>query len=136
MKSAKATPLDGPHKELFADGGLSGEGRVRDGKRHGKWTWYYKNGGLKAVGAYAEVWCAKASQGFQAWRANGSLIQTPKKPPSTTSSVPTAYADSSDPRNTAAFAISSGLPKRPTGSWARIEALICWSACAGRPSFP
>jgi antitoxin component YwqK of YwqJK toxin-antitoxin module len=51
--SAKSTPLNGPHKERFADGAVSGEGRVKDGARHGKWTWYSKNGGLKAAGRYA-----------------------------------------------------------------------------------
>jgi antitoxin component YwqK of YwqJK toxin-antitoxin module len=52
MKSSRESPLNGPHKELFADGGLSGEGRLNDGKRHGKWTFYYKSGGLKAKGKY------------------------------------------------------------------------------------
>jgi antitoxin component YwqK of YwqJK toxin-antitoxin module len=54
MKSPKATPLNGPHRELFADRSLSGDGPIKDGKRHGKWTWYYKIGGLKAVGKYAD----------------------------------------------------------------------------------
>ena len=38
MKSVKTKPLNGPHRELFVGGGLSGEGLVKDGKRHGKWT--------------------------------------------------------------------------------------------------
>jgi len=49
----EAAQLNGPHKELFADGNLSGQGLVKDGKRHGKWTWHYKNVRLKAVGRYA-----------------------------------------------------------------------------------
>ena len=58
MKSDRKAPLDGPHKELFADGGLSGEGRIKAGKRHGKWTFYYKSGGPKSasynLGIYVE----------------------------------------------------------------------------------
>jgi antitoxin component YwqK of YwqJK toxin-antitoxin module len=72
MKSAKATPLNGPHKELFADGGLSGEGRVKNGKRHGKWTWYYKNCGLKAVGKYAD---GELDGFWEWWRENGKPLQ-------------------------------------------------------------
>ena len=72
MKSAKAAPLNGPHKELFADGGLSGEGRTKGGKRHGKWTWYHKNGGLKAVGKYADG----ELDGYWEWsRENGKPLQ-------------------------------------------------------------
>ena len=33
MKSVKTKPLNGPHKKRFVDGALSGEGRVKDGKR-------------------------------------------------------------------------------------------------------
>lgn len=72
MKSAKATPVSGPHKELFSDGGLSGEGRVKAGKRHGKWTWYYKNGGLKAVGKYAD---GELDGYWEWWRENGKPLQ-------------------------------------------------------------
>lgn len=35
MKQESEHPLDGPHKELFADGKLSGEGRFKNCKRHG-----------------------------------------------------------------------------------------------------
>jgi len=42
MKSSNKQPLNGPHKELFAGGALSGEGQFKDGKRHGKWKFYYR----------------------------------------------------------------------------------------------
>ena len=45
MKPTIKPRPNGPHKELFSDGGLSGEGRLKNGKRHGKWTFYYKSGG-------------------------------------------------------------------------------------------
>ena len=51
MKSS-SKKTDGPTKELFTDGGLSGEGHLKAGKRHGKWQWFYRNGRLKAVGKY------------------------------------------------------------------------------------
>lgn len=72
MKLAKATPLNGTHKELFADGSLSGEGPVKNGKRHGKWTWYYKYGGLKAVGKYAN---GELDGCWEWWRENGKPLQ-------------------------------------------------------------
>jgi MORN repeat variant len=72
MMSTRSTPLNGPHQELFADGSLSGEGRLKDGKRHGKWTWYYKNGGLKAVGKYAD---GELDGYWEWWRENGKPLQ-------------------------------------------------------------
>src|SRR4029077_4325694 len=42
--------------------------------------------------------------------------QTWAKPPSTNNSTPVIKLLSSDARNTAAFAISSGLPSRPSGT--------------------
>ena len=72
MKPAKSTPLNGPHRELFADGDVSGEGRVKDGKRHGKWTWYHKNGGLKAVGKYAH---GELDGYWEWWRESGKPLQ-------------------------------------------------------------
>jgi MORN repeat protein len=72
MKSSNKPPLNGPHKELFADGGLSGEGRFKDGRRHGQWTFYYKGGGLKAVGKYV----GGELDGFWEWRReNGKHLQ-------------------------------------------------------------
>ena len=35
MKKVSLQTADGPTKELFADGTVSGEGRVKAGKRHG-----------------------------------------------------------------------------------------------------
>ncbi len=40
------------NQELFTDGGVSGEGQMKDGKRHGIWTFYYKNGSVQAMGKY------------------------------------------------------------------------------------
>lgn len=42
MKPPSTGLLNGSHKELFADGGPSGEGQLNNGKRHGKWKFYYK----------------------------------------------------------------------------------------------
>ncbi|MCX7174548.1 MAG: DUF1801 domain-containing protein [Proteobacteria bacterium] len=72
MKSDKTAPVDGPHKELFADGGLSGEGRLKAGKRHGKWTFYYKNVGIKAVGKYID---GELDGYWEWWRENGRQLQ-------------------------------------------------------------
>ena len=84
MKSAKSTPHDGPHKERLADGGISGEGRVNDGKRQGKWAWFYKNGTLKAVGEYAngQLWDEGNYEGgkkvdeWKVYHQNSELKQT------------------------------------------------------------
>jgi addiction module HigA family antidote len=54
MESDKTALLNGPRQELFTDGGLSGEGRLKSGKRHGKWTFYDKSGSKKAVGKYLD----------------------------------------------------------------------------------
>lgn len=52
---ARVTDQSGePARELFADGSLSGEGRMLNGKRHGPWKFTYKNGVLKATGVYLE----------------------------------------------------------------------------------
>ena len=50
MKRSTKLPPDGPHKEFFAGGALSAEGRIRNGKRHGKWKYYFRNGKPKATG--------------------------------------------------------------------------------------
>lgn len=50
MKQATDPPLDGPHQGFFTDGKLSAEGCFKEGKRHGKWKYYYRNGTRKAVG--------------------------------------------------------------------------------------
>ncbi len=54
MKKTSLQTADGPTKELFADGTVSGEGKMKSGKRHGKWKFYYRNGQTKAVGKYAD----------------------------------------------------------------------------------
>ena len=54
MKSSNKEQLNGHHKELFTNGGLSGEGRMKNGKRHGKWKFYYQNGVVKAIGEYVD----------------------------------------------------------------------------------
>ena len=54
MRSVSKASPDGPSKELFADGKLSGHGRLKAGKRHGRWAFYYKSGGKKAVGKYVD----------------------------------------------------------------------------------
>ena len=68
MKKQTTTPSDGPHKELFADGNVSGEGRFKDGKRHGKWKLYLRNGQLKATGKYVE---GELDGHWEWWRENG-----------------------------------------------------------------
>ena len=54
MKSSNKEQLNGHHKELFTNGGLSGEGRMKNGKRHGKWKFYFRNGVVKAIGKYVD----------------------------------------------------------------------------------
>jgi antitoxin component YwqK of YwqJK toxin-antitoxin module len=38
-------------KNSSPGGANSAEGLLRNGKRHGKWKYYYRNGRLKAVGS-------------------------------------------------------------------------------------
>jgi antitoxin component YwqK of YwqJK toxin-antitoxin module len=47
MKKSNDHPVDGPHKEYFAGGELSAEGRYKDGKKVGEWKVYDKSGALK-----------------------------------------------------------------------------------------
>jgi len=72
MKSSKTKMLSGPSRELFADGGLSGEGRMKNGKRHGNWKFYYRSGGMKAKGKYAD---GQLDGYWEWWRENGQLLQ-------------------------------------------------------------
>ena len=68
------------HQELFANGDLSGEGRMLNGKRHGPWKFYYKSGVLKATGAYLEG----ELDGFWEWWWDSGLPQpghTPTEAP-------------------------------------------------------
>jgi antitoxin component YwqK of YwqJK toxin-antitoxin module len=43
MKEALDDTVDGPHRDHFAGGELSAEGRFKAGKRHGMWKYYYRN---------------------------------------------------------------------------------------------
>jgi antitoxin component YwqK of YwqJK toxin-antitoxin module len=73
MKAGKTSPSgNGPHQELFADGGLSGEGSLKTGKRHGPWTFYFKSGGKKATGRYLE---GELDGHWEWWRENGQRLQ-------------------------------------------------------------
>ena len=72
MKKAPAKPADGPHKELFAGGELSGEGRFQNGKRNGHWEFYHRNGKLKAVGKYLD---GELNGHWEWWRENGQPLQ-------------------------------------------------------------
>src|SRR5262249_59795719 len=72
MKASKKPPADGPHKELFADGGLSGKGRFKNAKRHGKWQFYYRNGKPKAIGKYV---AGELDGRWEWWRENGQPLQ-------------------------------------------------------------
>ena len=47
--SSGSVPGDGITRTFFADGGLSSEGPIVAGKKHGEWKYYLKNGLLKAV---------------------------------------------------------------------------------------
>lgn len=72
MKKSLTAPKDGPHKELFAGGKVSGEGHLRNGKRQGAWKFYHLNGKLKAVGKYVDG----ALYGYWEWfRENGKPLQ-------------------------------------------------------------
>src|SRR5260370_35888889 len=61
------------------------------------------------------------------WRAGGAVTasadQTRRRLPSTNSSMPVTKLESSEARNTAALATSSGSPMRPIGMVARILAM-------------
>ncbi|MCX7419964.1 MAG: hypothetical protein NT013_10550 [Planctomycetia bacterium] len=72
MKKQTKTPADGPHKELFSDGTLSGEERFKDGKRHGKWKFYLRNGQLKTAGKYV---AGELDGHWEWWRENGKPLQ-------------------------------------------------------------
>lgn len=73
MKKSHGHPVDGPHKEYFAGGKLSAEGRFKDGKRHGTWKYYYRNGELKAVGKYVN---GEFDSDWQWWRESGQPLPT------------------------------------------------------------
>ncbi len=85
MKASDKRPADGAHKELFADGGLSGKGLFKNGKRYGKWQFYYRNGKPKAIGKYV----AADLDGHWEWwrcaqlRSHKPSIQPPDSPRST-----------------------------------------------------
>ena len=84
-KQATAWVLkDGQGKILRKFHDTTGEGRVNDGKRQGKWTWFYKNGTLKAVGEYAngQLWDEGNYEGgkkvdeWKVYHQNSELKQT------------------------------------------------------------
>ena len=72
MKKTSLQTVDGPTKELFADGTVSGEGKMKSGKRHGKWKFYLRNGQTKAVGKYA---AGELDGYWEWWRENGQPLQ-------------------------------------------------------------
>jgi antitoxin component YwqK of YwqJK toxin-antitoxin module len=72
LKSTNKPPLNGPQKELFADGTLSGEGNFENGNRNGQWTFYYKSGGRKAFGTYAD---GELDGYWEWWRENAKPLQ-------------------------------------------------------------
>src|SRR3954468_14584064 len=93
----KKSPKDGPHKEMFAGGKVSGEG-LRNGQRQGPWKFYHLNGKLKAVGKYVdgelqgpwEWWrelprhiseSCMESNNSRAWRTQQSRLSVEKTPP-------------------------------------------------------
>lgn len=39
-------------RELHADGGVKARGRVKDGERHGDWSWWRRDGSLERTGRY------------------------------------------------------------------------------------
>jgi antitoxin component YwqK of YwqJK toxin-antitoxin module len=72
MMKSNAHPANGPHREYFADGKLSAQGRFKKGKRHGLWKYYYRNAVLKAVGKYVD---GEFEGQWQWWRENGERLQ-------------------------------------------------------------
>ena len=58
--------------EFFSDGKISGEGDFEQGKRQGKWTFYYRNGQIKAKVSYLN---GALNLDCQWWRENGLLLQ-------------------------------------------------------------
>jgi antitoxin component YwqK of YwqJK toxin-antitoxin module len=72
MTSSNTELLNGQHKELFTNGGLSGEGQIKNGKHHGKWKFYYQNGVVNASGKYIDG----ELDGYREWwRENGQPLQ-------------------------------------------------------------
>ncbi len=72
MKTPSNDIVTENHRELFTDGKLSAEGPLRDGKRNGKWKFYYRNGLLKATG---ELLDGELEGYWEWWRENGQLLQ-------------------------------------------------------------
>src|SRR5262249_4931054 len=72
MKKVHRQAVDGPQKEYFTGGELSGEGRFRNGKRNGQWKLYYRNRKLKAVGKYLD---GVLDGHWEWWRENGQPLQ-------------------------------------------------------------
>jgi antitoxin component YwqK of YwqJK toxin-antitoxin module len=50
MKTYNSQQKDGHTKEYFTDGKLSGVYNLKEGKKHGKCKFWYRNGQLKAEG--------------------------------------------------------------------------------------
>jgi antitoxin component YwqK of YwqJK toxin-antitoxin module len=72
MKESRGEGVDGPQREYFAGGELSGEGRFRNGKRHGNWKFYHRNGRQKATGKYLD---GDLYGHWEWWRENGEPLQ-------------------------------------------------------------
>src|ERR1700746_4224245 len=64
-------------------------------------------------------------------RAAPGLDQSCVRPPSTASSQPVMYDESSEARKATTFAISSGAPKRLSGIWSWIALPISCTVSAG-----
>ncbi len=58
--------------EFFSDGKISGEGELEQGKRQGVWTFYYRNGQIKAKVSYLN---GELNLDCQWWRENGLPLQ-------------------------------------------------------------
>jgi uncharacterized protein YdhG (YjbR/CyaY superfamily) len=51
-EAAASTDSKGFRREFYADGGLKAKGRMRDGERHGAWSWWRKDGSLLRTGSF------------------------------------------------------------------------------------
>ena len=59
-------------KNSSPGGAISVEGLLRNGKRHGKWKYYYRSSGLKAVGNYVD---GELDGNWEWWRENRQPLQ-------------------------------------------------------------
>ena len=61
-------PFTGRAFSLHHNGQKEAEGEFRDGKQHGRWTWWYEDGQMEKEGEYRD---GEAFGTWAAWHSNG-----------------------------------------------------------------